>query len=361
EIPGQEGYADVSPDGSFIVYTRGRYGSSRDIYWQRVGGSNPVNLTADSDVDNCHPAFSPDGSQIAFRSEREGGGIFVMGATGESVRRVTDFGYNPSWSPDGNRIVVATESVEGPFDRELTSHLWVIDVSTGAKQKIGQADAVQPSWSPNGHRIAYWGLPEGTKVRDIWTIPSAGGTPVRVTDDAHVDWSPVWSSDGRHLYFCSTRGGSMNLWRVRIDEASGATSGEPEPVPAPTGFAAFPHGARRTNQFVYVSDNSRLNIVKVAFDPESEEILPPPASVTRGSKFAVKPSASPDGKWVAFRGGRVQEDIFLVSPDGKQMRQLTNDTHRDLGPRWTPDGEHVVFYSNRTGRNQIWWIRSDGS
>jgi Tol biopolymer transport system component len=361
EIPGQEGYADVAPDGSYIVYTRGRYGSSRDIYWQRVGGSNPVNLTADSDVDNCHPAFSPDGSQIAFRSEREGGGLFVMGATGESVRRVTDFGYNPSWSPDGNSIVVATEAVEGPFDRELTSHLWVIDVSTGAKQKIGQADAVQPSWSPNGQRIAYWGLPEGTKVRDIWTVLAAGGAPVRVTDDAYVDWSPVWSSDGRHLYFCSTRGGSMNLWRVRIDEASGATSGDPEPVPAPTAFAAFPHGARRTNQFVYVSDNSRLNIVKVAFDPEREEIVPPPAPVTRGSKFAVKPSASPDGKWVAFRGGRVQEDIYLVSPDGKQMRQLTNDAHRDLGPRWTPDGEHVVFYSSRTGRNQIWWIRSDGS
>jgi serine/threonine protein kinase len=361
EIPGQEGYADVSPDGSFIVYTRGRYGDSRDIYWQRVGGSNPVNLTADSDVDNCHPALSPDGSQIAFRSEREGGGIFLMGATGESVRRVTDVGYNPSWSSDGKKIVVATEAVEGPFDRELMSNLWVIELYTGAKEIISKADAVQPSWSPHGHRIAYWGLPEGTKVRDIWTIPAGGGESVRVTNDAHVDWSPVWSSDGRYLLFSSTRGGSMNLWRVRIDEVSGETSGEPEAVPAPTGFAAFPHGARRTNQFVYVSDNSRLNIVRVAFDPESEEIIPPPMSVTRGSKFAVKPSASPDGKWVAFRGGRVQEDIYLVTPDGSEMRQLTYDTHRDLGPRWTPDGEHVVFYSNRTGRNQIWWIRRDGS
>jgi len=361
EIPGQEGYADLSPDGSFIVYTRGRYGSARDIYWQRVGGSNPINLTADSEVDNCHPALSPDGTQIAFRSEREGGGIFLMGATGESVRRVTDVGYNPSWAPDGKAIVVATEAVEGPFDRELTSSLWIVDLGTGQNRKVSQADAVQPSWSPHGHRIAYWGLPEGSKVRDIWTIPSGGGTPVRVTDDTHVDWSPVWSSDGRHLYFCSTRGGSMNLWRVRIDEASGETSGEPEAVPAPTEFAAFPHGARRANQYVYVSNNSRLNIVKVAFDPETEEVVPPVTPVTRGSKFAVKPSPSPDGNWVAFRGGRVQEDIYLVSSDGRQMRQLTNDAHRDLGPRWTPDGEHIVFYSNRTGRNQIWWIRSDGS
>ena len=57
------------------------------------------------------PAYSPDGKRIAFRSERDGGGIFIMGASGESVMRLTDFGYNPSWSPDGKEIVCAMEGV----------------------------------------------------------------------------------------------------------------------------------------------------------------------------------------------------------------------------------------------------------
>jgi len=62
---------------------------------QRVGGKNPINLTKDSAVDDTQPAFSPDGERIAFRSDRDGGGIFVMGATGESVKRLTGFGYTP--------------------------------------------------------------------------------------------------------------------------------------------------------------------------------------------------------------------------------------------------------------------------
>jgi len=72
-----------------------------------VGGKNPIHLTKDSPDDDTQPAFSPDGERIAFRSERDGGGLFVMGATGESAKRLTDFGYHPAWSPDGQEIACA--------------------------------------------------------------------------------------------------------------------------------------------------------------------------------------------------------------------------------------------------------------
>ena len=111
---GRETFPSLSPDGDFFVYAKATAPGNLDLYLQRVGGGNPINLTADSPVDDTQPAFSPDGQQIAFRSERDGGGIFVMGATGESVRRLTDFGYNPAWSPDGREIVVATEGVSDP-------------------------------------------------------------------------------------------------------------------------------------------------------------------------------------------------------------------------------------------------------
>src|SRR5882724_11930853 len=86
---GPEYFPSLSPDGKSFVYA-GYASGNWDIYLQRVGGKNPINLTKDSAADDTQPAFSPDGDRIAFRSEREGGGIFVMGATGESVKRLTD-------------------------------------------------------------------------------------------------------------------------------------------------------------------------------------------------------------------------------------------------------------------------------
>ena len=82
--PGQELYPSLSPDGNSFVYTS-RASGNWDIYLQSVGGRNATNLTKDCSFDDTQPAFSPDGRRIAFRSERDGGGIFVMGATGESV------------------------------------------------------------------------------------------------------------------------------------------------------------------------------------------------------------------------------------------------------------------------------------
>ena len=95
----QELHPSLSPDGRALVYASQASGNW-DIYFQRVGGKTALNLTKDSAADDTHPAFSPDGQWIAFRSERDGGGLFVMGATGEDVRRVSDRGFHPAPSAD---------------------------------------------------------------------------------------------------------------------------------------------------------------------------------------------------------------------------------------------------------------------
>ena len=92
----------ISPDGRWVVYVSDISGNP-DIYLQSTTGQTPINLTKDSKAADRMPAFSPDGDSIAFRSERDGGGLFVMGRTGESVRRLTKAGFNPSWFPDGQR------------------------------------------------------------------------------------------------------------------------------------------------------------------------------------------------------------------------------------------------------------------
>jgi Tol biopolymer transport system component len=230
-----EYFPSLSPDGKSFVYASYAAGNW-DIYLQRVGGKNPVNLTKDSPSDDTQPAFSPDGEHIAFRSQREGGGVFVIGATGESVKRLTDFGYNPVWSPDGKEIAYADESIVEPRIRFSTnSRIWAVNVATGERRLVTKEDSVQPHWSPHGVRIAYQGRRKAAQ-RDIWTIPAGGGEPVEVTNDAATDWNAVWSPDGKYLYFASDRGGSMNLWRVPIEEQTGKVLGQPEAVTTPSAY-----------------------------------------------------------------------------------------------------------------------------
>ena len=360
--PGEELYPSLSPDGKSFVYASSASGNW-DVYLQRVGGKNPVNLTKDSPSDDTQPVFSPDGEQIAFRSERDGGGIYVMGATGENVRRIADFGYNPAWSPDGTEIVCASTTFVNPSVRlSFHSQLISVKVPTGENRPItpGGEFAMQPHWSPHGHRIAYWSV-HGSQW-DIWTIGRGGGEAVPVTNDAAIDWNPVWSPDGAYLYFASDRGGSMNLWRVPIDEKSGRVLGELEPVTTPSPYSAYVSFSRDGRNMAYAQRNFTINIHRVAFDSARELTVGLPSPVTQGSRVMNTPDISPDGEWlVASTQGGKREDLMLVRKDGTGQRQLTDDAFRNRMPTWSPDGKRIAFYSNRSGKFEIWSIRPDGS
>jgi Tol biopolymer transport system component len=360
DLEGNETTPSLSPDGTFFVYVK-LVGGNFDLFLQRVAGGNPRNLTEGSPADDIHPAFSPDGQQIAFRSEREGGGIFVMGATGESPRRLTDFGYHPAWSPDGREIAVATERVFTPRMRYAQSQIFRIDVATGAKRSLAVRDGVQPSWSPHGSRIAFWGVAEPGARRVIWTIPADGGPPVPVVDDAFYNWSPAWSPDGGFLYFASDRGGSMNLWRVALDETSGRVLGAPQPVTTSTEWAALPSLSRDGHRLVYATDNSRSFVELVPFDPKAGRVTGPAFLAYQGARGIYSCDVSPDGEWLALWATCPTEDLLLSRADGSELRELTSDHARDQTPYWSPDGSRILFSSNRSGKYEAWTIRPDGS
>jgi Tol biopolymer transport system component len=361
--PGTEILASVAPDGKSVVYERNA-GGDADIFLQRVGGENSINLTEHSPTDDGAPAFSPDGESIAFRSERDGGGIFVMGATGESVRRLTEFGFNPTWSPDGKQVAFAGEgTTTNPLSRGSVSALWIVDVASGQTRRIFDGDAVQPAWSPSGARIAYWCAGRSGGQRDLATVPAVGGEPTYVTEDVATDWSPAWSPDGRHLYFSSDRGGEFNLWRVSIDEASGLAVAAPEPVTSSVGAGSF-HAALSADgeRLTFVSATRRDNVKRLALDPRTGDVdRASLETVVGGSLASSAPGISPDGEWLAFTIGGEQEDIVVQRIDGTQRRRLTSDTAKDRFPRWFPGGERIFFYSDRSGSYQVWTIRPDGS
>jgi Tol biopolymer transport system component len=312
DLPGKEWFPSLTPDGNFFVYAR-KVGDRSRLFLQQVKGDTALDLLPDSLEGDSQPALSPDGHQIAFRSERDGGGIFLMGLMGESLRRVTDLGFNPAWSPDGKEILCATEGIDNPQIRRHTSQIYRVDLATGQRRLVHAGDAVEPSWSPHGFRIAYWGC-SSSGQRVIWTLPAGGGQAVRVTTGESVDWNPVWSPDGRYLYFASDRSGVTNLWRQPIDERSGRGLGAPEPVTTSGQASMLLSLSRDGKRIVYTSDETRTILEKVAFEPASGATESSAVTITETSNMIATFDASRDGRWLVYQTSVPQEDLFVVHP-----------------------------------------------
>jgi serine/threonine protein kinase len=360
--PWIEGYPSLSPDGKNIIFASDS-DNDRNIYLQRVGGKNLTNLTPNSKESDTMPAFSPDGKLIAFRSDRNPNGIYVMEETGENVRRIADFGFHPSWTADGKKVIVSDKAAAIHTVHTVpNSALWSVDVKTGEKQKLEtKGDAIMPSCSPNGNRIAFWYVADG-KLPGIATIPANGGEPIPIAESEASDWNPVWSRDGKYLYFSSDRGGSMNLWRVAVDEKTGKQLAEPESITTPSKYLRHITIARDGKTIGYVRYESQSNVQAIAFDAKALNVTGDAAYVTRGDREVGNPSLAPDGEmFVARNPARTQEDLVVFDKKGENWRNLTDDKFRERLPRWSPDGKRIAFHTDRSGKFQIWTLNSDGA
>jgi dipeptidyl aminopeptidase/acylaminoacyl peptidase len=213
-----------SGDGRTIAFESGQ--GSTDVWTIRADGSHLQRLTTEPGFDG-DPAISPDGTRIAFTSDRDGNReLYVMNADGSDPTRLTNNGArvpntaidevdeNPAWSPDGTRIAfdssrdgqfeIYSIRVDGTDVRRLTDH-----------QSLDAA----PSWSPDGRSIAYISDRAGKDYRDIWVMRANGGAPHRITHGAVAqsppDWQALpaapagctlWGTAGRDLIASGSRG-----------------------------------------------------------------------------------------------------------------------------------------------------------
>ncbi|HET7220507.1 MAG TPA: hypothetical protein VFJ02_20785 [Vicinamibacterales bacterium] len=368
-----EGQPSLSPDGRSIAYRCDARGNG-DICLSASDGRDVVNLTAPSEDDESEPAFSPDGRTIAFRTGQ--GGIAIVARHGGTVTRLTTTGQSPSWTPDGRAIIYAEETVPGRDFNGAITEGWRVDLASKARRRISAGDFHQPSVSPSGARIAFWGRPSTpqnrrrlTSVRgDIWTVALQGGTPLRVTADPAIESSPLWSPDGRFLYYIANRSGSSAIWRIRIDERSGQTKGAPEMVPTPYTQPLYLTRSADGSHYAW-SDARPINrMLRVGFDADARRTRGTPTEISPGgpewedSEVAVdlQVGASPDqqpaqagaptpgaefpGHWSGDRkmfAGTSGGSVWIYTAQTKSYAQLRIGEH----PVWLLDSRRIIFSS----------------
>jgi Tol biopolymer transport system component len=272
-LPAQGGGA-----GGKIAFTSYRDGDG-EIYVMNADGSGQTNLTNDLAFDG-RPAWSPDGTKIAFESDRAGSGnyeIYVMNADGSGVTRLTNNSANdvdPDWSPDGERIVFTSL-------RDGNSEIYVMDADGSDQTNLtnsGLSSESAPAWSPNGAKVAF------ERSNEIYVMNSDGSNPENLTNNAALDLYPAWSPDGSRIAFWSSRDGNEELYAMNAD-GSGQT--------------------RLTSN--------------LAADQE--------------------PAWSPDGGRIAFTSGRDgNTEIYVMNANGSGQTNRTNNGASDSYPDWQPTG-----------------------
>lgn len=204
-----------SPDGTQIAFVSDRDGNS-EIYILNIDSSDLIRLT-DNDAQDRSPQWSPDGSQIVFQSDRGGNlDIYTMKIDGSGLIPLTDdpaIDRHPSWSPDGNQIVFISR-------RDGNLEIYTMNADGSNETKLTQTNTSEnyPFWSPDGSQILYYSVEEESNNFDIYVLDVNSSIPKRLTDLSDSDeWYPTWSPDGTKIVFLSTRDGNTEIYSMNAD------------------------------------------------------------------------------------------------------------------------------------------------
>ncbi len=220
QATGGHEYPAWSRDGTKIAFTSARTGAP-ELWSMGADGSNQTQLTAPPASGNFVPSWSPDGTQITFSSVRTGHPeIWAMNADGSNQRRLTATSANsnaPSWSPGGSKIAFAS-------NRSGVTEVYTMKPDGSGVQQLTTPDGSSfpdsnvPVWSPDGSKLAFWSGIEG-QYGQVWLMNADGSNRQVLTNcppPTNCD-NPAWSPDGTSIIFETNRSGRMETWIMNAD------------------------------------------------------------------------------------------------------------------------------------------------
>jgi eukaryotic-like serine/threonine-protein kinase len=342
----------LSPDGKQVAYIWAQDdANAADLYVQLVRGGNPLHLK--DTQPRGRPAWSPDGSQIAFQRLD---GLYVISALGGTPRRITATGNltntaNVAWAPNGSFFIIdgrgpglMTVAAEGGEARALT--------------KPENAGDGSPAIAPDGSAVAF-ARHTSTFNGSLLVLPltkegTPAGEPRPITQAASVIRSISWTNDGKEILFENAQGGgNAAIWRVSRN------GGKPSRVNVPSLLAGDPTTALQTGRMVFVSGYHEAKLFKLPLR-DDKTVTPQPIVETLGDQRDL--SVSPDGSHVAFVSTRTgSKEIWIANADGSDQTQLTFVDGASVGsPRWSPDATRIAFDGYASGSSDIYVVAIQG-
>ncbi len=336
-----------------------------DIWTADETGKNVMRLTAHPARD-AYPRFSPDGRWIAFSSDRKGNlDVYVIPAAGGTPKQLTFHSADDQvlgWTPDGKAVLFS--SMRGD---DFLAKLWLVDAETGAEKPAGTDYGLAASFSPDGKRIAYnqrgqayWRkYYRGSYQTDVFVLDLSTKKWANLTEFEGMDSWPMWGRDG-FIYFVSDRdgGGLTNIWRVpekggKAEKVTQFSSGDVRwpSISADGKTIVFEHDFG-----VWKLDVASRKTTPIQLDIEAETQLNPEEIRTfqsRADEFHIHPN----GRRVVFS---IYGEIFTAPVEEGDLVQLTEGAARDREPQWSPDGKHIAYVSDASGREEIWVVPAEG-
>jgi tricorn protease len=357
---------DVSPDGKLIAF------SYLGDIWVVESAGGVARAVTTHRAHDIGPVFSPDGKWIAFSSNRHGSyNVFVIPVQSGKPRRLTFDSANElvtGWTPDGKNVLFAsTRSASWPVDADL----YTVPVEGGRPTRVTHAGGREGTFAPDGKRLAYVRGPgawyrkgyRGSSNDDIWVCDADGNNNRQVTAFAGQDNSPMWSADGRWIYYVSdVHGIPANIVRVPADANKDA---KPQQI-----TFHKDDGVRKAriggggNWIVYecgadlylVSTRDGATPRKLLIEVHADD----KSNTERQESFtnnATEFVPAPDDSALIFA---VHGELFLLPiRSGAKPVRMTHTTAFNHAVQWAPDMSKAVFLSDKDGHDNVYLVESD--
>jgi len=337
-----------------------------DLWVSDLDGKNVRRLTADEGQE-ANPAFSPDGSLIAFTAQYDGNpDVYIVPVTGGVPTRLT---WHPGadivqgFTPDGSAVLFT--SPRAVFTGRYTQ-LFTVAVKGGIEEPLKLPNASEATYSPDGTRLAYnplseafteWKHYRGGLNSTIWFYKFSDNSTERLPqpESRANDVDPMWIGDT--IYFRSDRNGEFNLFSYNLKSKAIKQLTDHKDFPVMGAKAGAGQIVYEQAGYIHVFDPKSSRSTKVTIGV-SADLVETRARFVKGGRYIRDASISPTGARAVFE---FRGEIVTVPAEKGDSRNLTNTTGiNERSPIWSPDGKSIAYFSDESGEYELHIRNQDG-